>query len=189
LEKEIFGTSAEEENPAKDTFFDAFPSSATPKTNRDDLFYLLDLDVITPHGEGLNTTPNPLSFVKVKPGVVFDFCFNLYDGIITAGKKRALFKQILKDFGIGAKTNVGFGTLDEIDPNLAISGSALRPAVEPQAAGSFAPQQRPRTGNGECTRKVCPSCGTPNFKFRRDSNEINANWQRNECFRCRGKLL
>lgn len=172
LEQEIFDTGEEDDNPNQDVFFDAFPSPETPRKSNDTLFYLLDLDVNTPHGEGLTATPNPLTFVKVKPGVVFDFRFDLHDGLISAGKKRALFKQILKDFGIGAKTNVGFGVLDEIDPNLHIDSN----------------MRQPHANSAEPTVKVCPNCGTPNHKFKKNSNEVNPNWSRNECFRCRRKL-
>jgi len=187
LELEIFGSTREDEDTAGDIFFDVFPSPDTPRVNTDGLCYLLDTDVITPHGEGLSSTPNPLSFVKVKPGVVFDFRFQLHDGMITAAKKRALFKQILKDFGIGAKTNVGFGVLDEVSTALRVSGGTQPAAAQPRRSGSF-PQQSPYANN-EPTRRNCSLCGRLNYKFKKDSREINANWHTQTCFSCGGKLL
>lgn len=186
LEREIFGSGADDDGRMQDVFFDAFPSPDTPKRNDDDLFYLLDLDVITPHGTDLFAAPNPLTFVKVKPGVVFEFRFYLYGGIISANKKYALFRQILKDFGIGAKTNVGYGVLDEVDPELRISAPAQQAAFTPRRYGNVAPAPADPTGPD---RMICPGCGAMNFKFRKGTTDINFSWNKNECFRCRGKLL
>lgn len=76
---------------------------------------LLGLDYITPHGEKKEKL-NPIKFLKVMPNVVWCFGFDLkkYDEIITSDIKKNLFKQILLDLGIGAKTNVGYGRLEEI---------------------------------------------------------------------------
>lgn len=63
---------------------------------------VLDYDYITP----ISVKPNPLKYVKVKPGVCFRFYFiikNDFDNI----DKINLFKQIILDMGVGAKTNVG----------------------------------------------------------------------------------
>lgn len=66
--------------------------------------------------------PNPINFIKVGPEVKFQFRFHLKDSEIssdnedisfTVQQKIDLFKNILMDFGIGAKTNVGYGVLDE----------------------------------------------------------------------------
>lgn len=47
------------------------------------------------------------------PNVVWRFNFNLKDRILKPYEKLDLFKQIIVDFGIGAKTNVGYGRFDE----------------------------------------------------------------------------
>lgn len=84
----------------RDIFFDAFPISDNGK--------LLGNDYITPHKDPLKN-PIPLQFMKVMPQVEFQFNFKLTDNIIPAIVKLELFKQILLDLGIGAKTNVGYG--------------------------------------------------------------------------------
>ena len=192
LEQAIFGTPLGEDDADTDIFFDAYPSPKTPKTNTDRLFYLLDLDVVAPVcGENLSATPNVQQFLRVKPGVVFDFRFQLRDsqlrsGKFTAEEKRTLFMQILKDFGVGARTNVGYGVLDDVDPKLCINGKEQPSDYRAQRNGF---QQRPRTDSAEPTRKSCPQCGRMNYKFRMNSQELNANWLSKTCFSCGGKLL
>ncbi len=75
-------------------------------------------DYITPH---LNrkepklspfTNPIPLMFLKILPEVHIQFQFDLKEGILPKKVKEELFRQILLDFGIGAKTNVGYGQFD-----------------------------------------------------------------------------
>ncbi len=93
----------------KDIFFDAFPISQKGK--------FLGNDYITPHKDALKN-PIPLQFLKVMPQVEFQFNFKLndatIDGIeISTKEKESFFRKILLDFGIGAKTNVGYGQLEE----------------------------------------------------------------------------
>lgn len=91
----------------RDIFFDAFPVDLESDG-------LLSEDFITPHGDNPLKNPIPLKFLKVSPGVTFQFDFDLKDGkILTGLEKRQLFRKILLDFGIGAKTNVGYGQFDE----------------------------------------------------------------------------
>ena len=97
-------------------FFDAFIS----KNENDNDFFLAD-DYITCHQNNKHpelspfTNPNPVRFLKVRSDVEFTFGFRLSDTDIGEGIsfskdfKRELFKQILLDLGIGAKTNVGYG--------------------------------------------------------------------------------
>lgn len=79
---------------------------------------LVGEDYITPHGEGKDKlkNPNPIKFLKVMPNVVWCFGFKLKDfnKDMSADIKKKLFKQILLDIGIGAKTNVGYGRLEFI---------------------------------------------------------------------------
>ena len=92
LEAEIFQNS--------DLFFDAIVIDFKET--------LLSDDYITPHKSALKD-PIPLRFIKISPEVTFRFEFHLNDGIITKEKKSKLFEDIIKDFGLGAKTNVGYG--------------------------------------------------------------------------------
>lgn len=104
----------------RDIFYDAYPVKADKDS------HLLGIENITPHLaknpelEGL-TSPNPLSLLKIMPGVVMQFRFRLGDSMLKNGdeeviihtdKKLKLFQRFLLDFGIGAKTNVGFGSLE-----------------------------------------------------------------------------
>jgi CRISPR-associated protein Cmr6 len=105
LEKEVFD--GEGLSPyQRDVFLDAvIVSSENEKT-----LFLAD-DFITPHRDEFKD-PVPLQFLKVLPRVVFRFQFRLGPGQgvpITVEIKLALFKRILEDLGIGAKTNVGYG--------------------------------------------------------------------------------
>jgi len=93
-------------------FFDAF-ISAIPDNGR-----VFAEDYITPH-KNIFKNPIPIRFLKIAPDVTFTFQFKLKDGCfknsqkISSNEKLKLFKQILLDFGIGAKRNVGYGNLIE----------------------------------------------------------------------------
>jgi CRISPR-associated protein Cmr6 len=114
LEKEIFdGLTPDEKGKDKpislysrDIFFDA---PVTTTGNGDEHF--LASDFITPHPDPLKA-PVPLEFLKVLPQVTFLFRFRLFPslrGLISPTLKISLFREILSDLGIGAKTNVGYG--------------------------------------------------------------------------------
>ena len=96
LEEEIFTN--------RDIFFDATISQANGK--------ILGDDFITPHKEAIKN-PIPLRFIKVLPNIGFRFDFELHDGLLTKEEKLQLFKNIILDFGLGAKTNVGYGKFRE----------------------------------------------------------------------------
>ena len=106
LEKDIF------EN-GKDIFFDA----VIVKGNEQCL--IVGKDYITPHTKGDTKEPHPLLMLKVVPDVVFEFRFRLNDyetekgTKVSANDKAKLFMELLEIFGIGAKTNVGYGMLEK----------------------------------------------------------------------------
>ena len=93
-----------------DVFLDAYPCPTSKQQ-------CLALEFITPHSDIIKN-PIPINCLKVKPGVSFEFGFylkecQLADKVqITVKQKKELFKTILTDVGIGAKTNVGFGQLE-----------------------------------------------------------------------------
>ena len=92
-----------------DVFLDVFPGQGG---------VLLGEDYITPHNKGKYMNPVPIKLLKVKPNKKFDFCFLLNDYcnkevIVSKEEKLNLFKQIILDMGVGAKTNVGFGKFIE----------------------------------------------------------------------------
>jgi CRISPR-associated protein Cmr6 len=96
LEKEIFDNG--------DVFFDATIISNGK---------ILGDDFITPHGDNPLKNPTPLRFIKVLPNVEFRFDFELRDGILSRSEKESLFRKILSDLGLGAKTNVGYGKFSD----------------------------------------------------------------------------
>lgn len=85
-------------------FHDAFIISSKNKDNK-----IFGSDYITSHhsndldGMGMFKEPNPVKFLKVLPEVTFQFQFKCDEKYIE------VFKQIILDFGLGAKTNVGYG--------------------------------------------------------------------------------
>ncbi len=95
----------------RDVFYDAYPNCSNNSS-------LLDFDYITPHCQNELKNPIPIKILKISPDVTIKFTFNLKkyetkEEIIDGQKKLELFKKILIDLGIGAKTNVGFGVLRE----------------------------------------------------------------------------
>jgi len=117
LKASIFGVPQEEydirqDETGVDVFFDAVLCGA-PADGR-----IMGGDYITPHSS-VTSDPTPIFIPKVLPGVTFEFRFLLADSVIggttvAAEEKRKLFADLLGLFGIGAKTNVGYGILEEI---------------------------------------------------------------------------
>ena len=87
----------------RDVFFDAFPVRSDNQNGK-----FLANDYITHHENPLKN-PNPVQFLKILPKVQFQFNFKLTDRIMPASLKLELFRQIILDLGVGAKTNVGYG--------------------------------------------------------------------------------
>jgi CRISPR-associated protein Cmr6 len=118
LEKEIFVGIRENKELSiykRDCFLDAYITEA-PRP-------FLNDDYITPHKHKDRemahldpfVDPVPIRFLKIEPGVEFTFSFILHDSRVRdfdKMKKLELFKTILKDLGVGAKTNVGYGSLE-----------------------------------------------------------------------------
>lgn len=110
----IFGSN--EDKPGTDVFMDSF---VVPNNQS-----LLELDYLAPHHE--NPDLNNLSGVsvlvmlRVRPDSEINFEFILKDSnivindktyTITIDEKLNLFEKIFKEFGVGAKTDVGYGYL------------------------------------------------------------------------------
>ncbi|ALO30432.1 type III-B CRISPR module RAMP protein Cmr6 [Porphyromonas gingivalis] len=90
----------------RDIFLDAIPIRVDNK--------LFGEDYITHHPNPLQN-PNPVRFLRVNPGVTYQFRFILKDHgeKLTVDFKTKLFKAIICTFGLGAKTNVGYGQFVE----------------------------------------------------------------------------
>ena len=104
-------------NVQHDVFFDAFAEETNCLTN----------DYLTPHnpeGKKGDDYKNviPVKFLRIKPGTRIHFRFKFNDFEInrgneriqiTAAQKIKFFKNLLMEYGIDAKTNKGYGVLDE----------------------------------------------------------------------------
>lgn len=90
----------------RDIFLDAIPIRVDNK--------LFGEDYITHHPTPLQN-PNPVRFLRVNPGVTYQFRYILKDHgeKLTVDFKTKLFKAIICTFGLGAKTNVGYGQFVE----------------------------------------------------------------------------
>ena len=87
-------------------FYDAFIVKTANKENK-----IFGSDYITSHysdePNGEFKEPNPIKFLKVLPEVTFRFQFRFLEEDDEVYLE--LFKDIIKDFGLGAKTNTGYG--------------------------------------------------------------------------------
>ena len=99
----------------RDIFYDAVIVKPNKKGR------ILEQDALAPHGKNPLKNPQPLMFIKIASGVTIEFRFDLREfevskGIkVTPEQKLGLFKEILADVGIGAKTNVGYGQLEILE--------------------------------------------------------------------------
>lgn len=96
----------------RDSFYGAVLSPANRPS-----YTFLGSDYVTPHPDKLKD-PVPLMFLKVLPGIILLFNFRLVNSHVvpevTREVKLELFKQLLMVRGIGAKTNVGYGQLGNV---------------------------------------------------------------------------
>ncbi len=111
---ELFGNQTQK---GKVTFLDAYPKQ----------FPTLELDIMNPHypeyySEGKAPAdwmkPTPIKFLTVKKDTEFIFAFKTEDESL---KKQitTLLKEALQDFGIGAKTSVGYGFFQNLKEEIA----------------------------------------------------------------------
>ena len=68
-------------------------------------------DYITPHGDDATKSITPLMMLRILPDVKFEFRFVLKSRTLSAESKLKLFEMLFILFGIGGKTNVGYGRL------------------------------------------------------------------------------
>lgn len=162
-----------------DVFLGAFPAAAQDDRK------MMQMEFITPHKEGPFKNPIPISQIKVKPNVQFEFCFLLNDYVpedggrtVTAAEKLALFKNIILDMGVGAKTNVGFGRF----------GEKKIPYVPGQQVGGTGQSAGSRTGSykGGSDGQPAPECKTPGCHNKVKMNKKTGKWYP-YCFECNNK--
>lgn len=107
-------------NYRQDVFFDSYIKKASLFSSTHNQ-YLGD-DSITPHvkrgipyEQAMLTDPIPLPFLKILPGIEIAFRFKLNEnGLLTIENKKTLFKEILLNQGVGAKTNLGYGQFEMV---------------------------------------------------------------------------
>lgn len=141
----------------RDIFFDGYIVSsdhpAIKRSTYQNLKPFIADDFITPH---LNrkipelspfTNPVPLMFLKILPEVTIQFQFDLKDGLLTKKEKEKLFGRLLLDFGIGAKTNVGYGQFTENEP---VAGTSSGVSDEDDRNGEN-PKKQPPIGTPDLT--------------------------------------
>lgn len=114
LESSIFGEKDEEDGV--DVFLDAVIRKGDKKNK------LICSETLAPH-KGITEEPDVLQLLKISPDVVIEFRFVLKDSVITDGnteitisaqEKTELFNKLLEIFGIGSKTNVGYGAFESV---------------------------------------------------------------------------
>ncbi|MCX6269638.1 MAG: type III-B CRISPR module RAMP protein Cmr6 [Bacteroidetes bacterium] len=120
IKQEIFGDAAE--GSGLDIFFDAVPNIIETGQKP-----ILGNDFLTPHINRDHpelspfTNPNPIQFIKVLPGIGFEFRFCLTNSPSypkwTSKLKHSLFVKIIMTLGAGAKTNVGYGQFTDVYQN------------------------------------------------------------------------
>ena len=134
--------------------------------------HILSTDYITPH-ESPVKNPVPIKILKINPGVQLEFRFLLNEHTVnrnTVSKEmlKTIFTELLSLFGVGAKTNVGYGILIESDGE--------RPAYKTVQADT---QQ-----NSNVSEKIiCPHCKKETYKYQQDNKTLNT-----ECKICRKPL-
>lgn len=98
----------------RDKFFDGYIVKSELSPN-----IIIGLDNITPHPDILKN-PKPITMIRIMPGTCITFSMNLHEVkadnkvLLTKEQKEEVYYQIIEDFGIGAKTNVGYGILERV---------------------------------------------------------------------------
>lgn len=104
----------------KDIFYGAYFTGVnyTKKysDNTESKKMLMGLDNITPHKK-VTENPTPISMLRILPKNELTVCIKTVgpcqtnDMLITPEQRMEIYNRIILDFGLGAKTNVGYGKL------------------------------------------------------------------------------
>ena len=155
--------------------------------------HVIGADYITPHSENTKN-PIPIHIIKVLPDVRFEFRFIVRDFekdgfVFGKERKTELFQTLLTLFGIGAKTNVGYGMLEPDDSIPSERRTAVRTSNPVQNASRRPVQNagRPaqsaeRTQESAPEKVKCPNCGYFNFNYSRQGRKNTY------CKKCNGRL-
>ena len=80
---------------------------------------IIGMDSITPHGTDPTKNPIPITMLRIMPDVTIAVMINvrenkkLEDTIFDCKTRKKLYQHIIEDFGMGAKRNVGYGSVVE----------------------------------------------------------------------------
>lgn len=147
----IFG-SDDTTTPGKGVFYGVFPD-----VENADKQQLLTDDYITPHKDEF-TSPIPIRMVKIRPDIklIFKFSCDTYkedDISITSDDMCNLFKKIILDIGIGAKTNVGYGVMVEDNKYLKTDVSSLNEGTD-KTVRTPAPNKNNKNNNSNNNKRM-----------------------------------
>jgi len=188
----------------RDVFYDSYPigfaSNGAPAK-------LLNLDNLAPHLDKETKKSNPLkdpvplTMLRVMPNTCFAFQMKLHDVVADEGKvlftateKLQAFKTILMDFGIGAKTRVGYGNLAEVtgeivtrlqqdissaekdnegDKNTQNDNNIPADAGEPPVCQMCHTNKAAYNHNAKMWGKLCPACLEKKRKEKKPADKKN----------------
>lgn len=129
---------------------------------------IIGMDSLAPH-EDILKDPIPINMLRILPDVCLTFSMRLNDvkdsdgnTILTSDQLFALFKNIILDLGIGAKTHTGYGGLKEINESDILYGDKYTKGDQPEIdktsekvnKGSVSVKKDPSDG------LICPKCGS-----------------------------
>lgn len=121
--EELFGDNTNNADPKytntmlRDIFLEAIVVKGDEKG------YILKEDYITPHKTPF-TNPKPIHILALRPNVEMEFYFILRKEEIaglSAETRFELYKELILELGIGAKTNTGYGNLVEVEAETEIT--------------------------------------------------------------------
>lgn len=117
----------------------------------------VQIDIMTPHfgkwyqGKGLpddRDDPNPIHFLSVRPGAVFETALVVRSGINDPGhlldRAQAALSNGLEELGAGAKTAAGYGVLSVEAVSVAVAAAEAAPASIRQRPAEQSPGERLR---------------------------------------------
>lgn len=188
LELEIFEGMHGSNRESKDDHFpmsdrDIFHDAVIVSSDSNLIF---EDDFITPHkntkGDEIADelkNPLPIQFLKIKPGVTFEFQFDLkphyrkssHDEkieniarLLTVSERKDLFHQILLFLGAGAKTNTGFGHF-EADERVHLGET--KPEMKPETDSTSNVTEKEQTQSPASNNPQGAKKASPTFKFDR----------------------
>ena len=169
--------------------------------------YMLSSDYITPHDTDHIKNPVPIRILKINPGVRLEFRFLLNghtvnDKTVTKDMLKDIFTELLSLFGVGAKTNVGYGIMEKTDQTrdayrpsapAAVQNSPTHRENDYANRGNRENNRGDNRGNNRSVRQepvsaaaspvkiICPHCGKPTYKFQQDGKTLNTECKNKDC--------